>query len=527
MRFGSRLLLGRGTRCRGTPLSFGLKFRGDPFGRLLFRHRTLGGGTLGRETFGGGALSRRALSERALRFRALLRGQPFGVGTLRSGALRRETFGGGAELFLRSLLLGRATRVDGALHRFALLCSQAFFLGASLLRHAPLFLGTPFVIGAALCCRELLRGATFRGSALLLNTTLGRRALGRGPLGGRALRRGALIDRPLLFLSTTLLCGEPLLDRALHRRVLHGGALFLIGTALLSDPSFLRGALGRGAILRGSPLIELARFRCGSPRGCGALRGGALFGCALLRRAPLRSCALRCLTLARRASLFFYATLLGGVALLRRARLGRALSGDPLLVSTSRLFGGAPFLLDASRLVRAPFFCGVKFGRNTFLFRASRFLGKTRFLGEARFFCGSRRGHAFVFGGTRGGDAFVFRCAFPGDARLLGVPRISGRVHRGEDLFIFEAREDLVILDLHDVFDPEPLFLCRLLSHRSLVQVGLDGHEPFRGRRPRLFDPRLGPRRGALDRSRGRSAVLIDELFEQTAERVGRSGAQI
>jgi hypothetical protein len=622
-RRGSRLPLGCGARRGGTPLSFGLQFRGDPFGRGLFSHRALGRGllchralgceslgcgALGRGALGrgalGGALSRHALGARALGFGAPQRGQLFGVRALCRGALRRRLLGGRAAFLLRTPLLRGVTLLDRALHGRALLGGATVFLGASLLRQAPLFLGPPFVLGAALRGRTLLRGATFRCGALFFNTALGRCPLGRGSLRGGPLGCGALLLRALLFLSAPLHGGESFLDRTLHRRVLGGRALFLfgatlqccalLGAATLGSDALLfgttlhcrllgRGALGRGALGRG-PFLRRALLFLSAPLhggesfldrafqrgvlGCGPL---LLVGPTLLREASSLRGALGSSAILGRTELLELAGFGGGSTLLRgvlsrrmllrstafflsapRFRdapifggtlFGRAkLRGDTLLFGTTRFLRRAP-LFGTTRFLRDTFLFGALLGDTTLFLSTTRFLrrapllggahlrGLTLFLEASRFvdsallFCSALRRDPLIFCSAFRRDPHIFCGALRRDAFIICAPPVGGFVHRGEDLFVLEGREDLVIFELAR-FLGRRLFIFERREHeRSIFPLERGGDRLVHGR-PRLFDARCGGRR-AFERSRGRATVFIDELFEQTAKSVGRGGPQI
>jgi len=559
-RWRDRLLGSRSARRCGTPLPFGLKLGGDLFGCGLLRHRTFGGGPLGGGAFGcgllrhpalgggslrrgalacrdlcgralrgggafgrcslGGALRRGALSERALRFGTALRGSTFGAGALLRSAFRGSLLRGGAKLFLRASLLGRAPLLDRPLHRGALLDRTSLFFRAPLRRHATVFLNALRV-----------RDTTLLGCAFFLKPPLCRGLLSRGPFGGGAFGCGSLIDRSLLFVSPSLLRRDPLLDRALHRGVLGRGALLFFGATLLREPSFFGGALGRGAVLGGVPLFDLARFGRGSTFGCGSLCRGALLGGARFRGLTLDGRTLRCRALFRSATLFvraprFRCTTVFGGALFSRAELG----GDTLFFGATRLLGCAPFFRDAL------LFRGVHLGDLTRFFDESRFFCESLFFGAllrrtALFLDASRLGRrTFLFfdpsrfrsDALRLGRTFRFCRALRGDSFLLGTLCLGGFVDSGEDLFVFERREDLVIFDLTCVHGGGFVVLERLLRDRLRCGDRLVRSDRLVDRGPRLFDarrrrPRDG-RRGALDRCGRRAAVLVDELFEQTAE---------
>jgi hypothetical protein len=567
-RRGSRLLLGCVAGCGGAPLSFGLELRRDPLGRGLFGHRalsceSLGRGTLGRGTLGR-VLRRRALSLRPLRFRAPLRGQPFRVCALCRGALRRRPLCGRAKFLFRASLLRGVTLLDRALHGGALLGGATVFLGASLLRQAPLFLRPPFVLSASL-----------RGRALLFDPALGRSLLGRGSLCDGPLGRGALFCRALLFLSAPLHGGESFLDRALHRRVLGGGALFLFRSALLREASFPRGALGRGALLFRTTLrcrlLGRAAF-CGGTLGSGSflrrallflrasllgrtslpdrafeggvLGGGPLFlvGPTLLREASFLGGALGRSTILGRAALLELARF-GGDSTLLRGAVGRRtlLRGDTLFFGVTRLLRRAPFFGDATifgstllgraKLRGDALLLGTaRFLRDTFLFGAllggvTLCLEASRFLDGALLFRGALGRDPLIFCGALCRDPLIFRGALARDALVICAPSIDGFVDGGEDLFVLEDREDLVIFDLTRLLG-RGLFFERYVRERSLFELWRGGDRLVH-RRPWLFDARLGLRRRVLERSRGRAAIFVDELLEQAAKRVGRRGAQI
>jgi len=518
----------------GTPLALGLELGGDLLGRGLLGHGALGrgtfggcalvrgafcgrsfigGGTLRRRTLGG-ALSRGALRERPLSFRAPRGGLPLGFGTFLGGTLRGGLLGGGAELLLGAPLHGRLTLLDRALHRDALFVGTPGFLGDARLRRAPVFLGSAFVLRAAFRSSALVCGATFLGRALFVRPTLGGCLLGGGALCGGTLGGRALFRRPLFFVSAPLRGRKSLLDRALERRVLSGGALLLFRAPVLRDAPLFSGALGRGTILGRVSLLKLARLGRGSALSCRAFGGGTLFCGAYFGRKTLTRRALRGGHLLRGTTLFVSAPLLGRATILRGTLFrGAQLRGDTLFFSASRL------------LCRTPLF-GALLGGMTLFFDALRFLGDALLLGEALLFGNALRSLTLIIQASLFvRDALLLSRALGRDAFFCRAPR-RGLVDGGEDLLVFDDREGLLILDLVRFGDRGPFVLERLLRHRSLFDRRR-GRDRLVHRRPRLFDARCGARRGARDRWHRRAPVFDDELFEQTAQRIGRSGAQI
>ncbi|MGH2491691.1 MAG: hypothetical protein ACRDF9_09285, partial [Candidatus Limnocylindria bacterium] len=171
-------------------------------------------------------------------------------------------------------------------------------------------------------------------------------------------------------------------------------------------------------------------------------------------------------------TLFLRAALLGDATIFGGALLGGAkLRGDALLFLSTRFLGHAPFIGRPDLGGLTLLFDAPRFFRALFLFDTSRL----------------RRG-ALLFSGAL--------C-------------LRGFVRGGEDLFILDDSEDIVIFDVAYLFDGGPLVLERFLRHRS------------------LFDVRLGLRRSVRERCCRRATVFVDELFEQAAQRIGRGGAQI
>src|SRR5207244_4158261 len=225
---------------------------------------TLGPGALGRGSFGH-RLFRGALFGSVFRFRtvglgATLRGTALRLGSLQRRALGGRVLRGGAKLLLCSSLFGRAPLLDRAIHRRALFGRPSSFLSAALGRGTTLFLSSSFVFGAALRSRTLFGDPTLDRDALFIRAPFGCGLLDSGAFRGRAFRRGGLLAGAELLLFAPLHGGLSLLDRALERRVFGCGPLLLFGATLLSDTSLLRGAIGRGTVLRRAPLVELACF---------------------------------------------------------------------------------------------------------------------------------------------------------------------------------------------------------------------------------------------------------------------------
>ena len=445
----------------------------------MLRCGALGGGTFGGGTFGHrlfrGTLRGGALRERSLRLGATLCCSALRLGSLQRCALGGRLLRGGAQLLLRSSLLGRAALLDRAVHRGAFFGGSSFFLGAALGRGATLFLGAPFVFRSSLDGRALFGEATLRGGALFLRATLRCGLLDGRAFCGRALRGGALLARALFFLRAPLHRGLTFLDRALECRVLGRGALLFFGSSFLRETSLLRGALRRGAVLGRASLVELARFSGRATLLGRAFRRGAFFRGTLFRGTTIGRGTFGSRQLLSRASLFFGAPLFGGATILCGACFGRAhFRGDALLFREARflrrapLFLGRALRLDASRLFRDPFlFCLLR----------------------------------------------------------------ERRVVDGEDLFVLEDREGLVVFDLTRFLDDrwhsalERLTRCRRFSYFGR------GRDRLVDRRPGLLDTSCGlrrrGRRGVLDRRGRRATVLVDQLFEETTQRIGRRGAEL
>ncbi|MDP9252351.1 MAG: hypothetical protein M3O80_05030 [Chloroflexota bacterium] len=191
--------------------------------------------------------------------------------------------------------------------------------------------------------------------------------------------------------------------------------------------------------------LDLARFGGGSPVGRGAL----------CRRVFLRS-----------STLLIRAPLFGDAAVFFCALFGCALLGrDALLFRAMRLFGDASLFRSALLFLDAS-----RFLRGAFLFRCALCC-------EALFF------------GTLGGEAFLLRAL-----------RLSGLVDGGEDLFVLNDHEGLLVLEGLLRYRRRS-DLERLLRERWLSRLGLRGDglidngfidDGLVDRRPALFDARLG-----------------------------------
>ena len=251
---------------------------------------------------------------------------------------------GGAKLLLCSSLFGRAPLLDRAIHRRALFGRPSSFLSAALGRGTTLFLSSSFVFGAALRGRTLFGGPTLDRDALFIRAALGCGLLDSGAFRGRAFRGGGLLAGAELLLFAPLHGGLSLLDRALERRVFGCGPLLLFGATLLSDTSLLRGAIGRGTVLRRAPFVELARFGRRAPLLGRSFRRGAFFRGALFRRATIGRGTFGGRLLLRRAALFFDAPLFGDAPFFGGAQLHRL----AFRFDASRLFG-EPYLFRVPR----------------------------------------------------------------------------------------------------------------------------------------------------------------------------------
>jgi hypothetical protein len=126
----------------------------------------------------------------------------------------------------------------------------------------------------------------------------------------------------------------------------------------------------------------------------------------------------------------------------------------------------------------------------------------TLFFHATRFRCGT-----LFFNGALRRDPLLLG-TLGRDPLFVGAPRFGFFVDRREDLFVLDDREDVVIFDVARLLD-RLLGLDRLLRDRPLLR------------------PRGSLWRGAPQWRHRRASILVDELFEQTAQRIRRGGAEV